>query len=162
MRSAHAIGALISSKLATEADRNRCQNRHRRQHASDHCLTFRHLPLQSAEMFFVYMVRCADGSLYTGYARDPRARAKVHNAGKGAAYTRSRLPVSLIYSERCQSLSAALKREHQLKTWTKLRKEALVARKALIARPDQRPPRLRQSAEAFAKAEGRARVRRRD
>ena len=77
-------------------------------------------------MFFVYMVRCRDGSLYTGYARDPEARARVHNAGKGAAYTRSRLPVSLIYSERCKSLSAALKREHQLKTWSKRRKEALV------------------------------------
>jgi predicted GIY-YIG superfamily endonuclease len=78
-------------------------------------------------MFFVYMVRCADGSLYTGYARDPEARAKVHNAGKGSSYTRSRLPVSLIYSERCKSLSAALRREHQLKSWSKPRKEALVA-----------------------------------
>ena len=57
-------------------------------------------------MFFVYMVRCRDGSLYTGYARDPDARAKVHNAGKGSAYTRSRRPVSLIYAERCKSLSA--------------------------------------------------------
>ena len=80
-------------------------------------------------MFFVYMVRCADGSLYTGYARDPKARANVHNAGKGAAYTRSRLPVSLIYSERCKSLSAALKREHQLKSWSKVNKEALVAKR---------------------------------
>ena len=80
-------------------------------------------------MFFVYMVRCADGSLYTGYSRDPQARAKVHNAGKGAAYTRSRLPVALIYSERCKSLSAALKREHELKSWNKTNKEALVARR---------------------------------
>ena len=44
-------------------------------------------------MHFVYMVRCADGTLYTGYARDPERRAKVHNAGRGAKYTARRLPV---------------------------------------------------------------------
>jgi putative endonuclease len=77
-------------------------------------------------MFFVYMVRCADGTLYTGYARDPHERVQVHNTGKGAKYTRMRLPVSLVYSERCESLSAALKRERQLKTWTRARKEALI------------------------------------
>jgi putative endonuclease len=73
------------------------------------------------------MVRCADGTLYTGFARDPQARLKVHNAGKGAKYTRSRLPVSLVYSEPCDSLSAALKREHQLKPWSRAKKEALIA-----------------------------------
>lgn len=73
------------------------------------------------------MVRCADGTLYTGLARDPQARVKVHNSGKGAKYTRSRLPVSLVYSEECESLSAALKRERQLKPWRRARKEALIA-----------------------------------
>ncbi len=73
------------------------------------------------------MVRCADGTLYTGLARDPQARAKVHNSGKGAKYTRSRLPVSLVYCEECESLSAALKRERQLKPWPRARKEALIA-----------------------------------
>jgi putative endonuclease len=77
-------------------------------------------------MFFVYMVRCSDGSLYTGFARDPQQRVRVHNAGKGAKYTRSRLPVSLVYVESCESLSAALKRECQLKPWTRARKEALI------------------------------------
>ena len=72
------------------------------------------------------MVRCADGTLYTGYARDPHARLVVHNRGKGAKYTRSRLPVRLVYSEECESLSAALKRERQLKPWTRARKEALI------------------------------------
>lgn len=72
------------------------------------------------------MVRCADGTLYTGFARDPQARTQVHNAGKGAKYTRSRLPVSLVYTEQCESLSAALKRERQLKLWSRARKEALV------------------------------------
>ena len=73
------------------------------------------------------MVRCADGTLYTGYARDPDGRVRVHNSGKGAKYTRSRLPVSLVYSEQCESLSAALTRERQLKSWSRAQKEALVA-----------------------------------
>ena len=78
-------------------------------------------------LYFVYMVRCADGTLYTGYARDPDARVRVHNSGKGAKYTRSRRPVSLVYVEECESLSAALKRERQLKPWSRARKEALIA-----------------------------------
>ena len=73
------------------------------------------------------MVRCADGSLYTGIARDPHARVDVHNCGKGAKYTRSRLPVSLVYTEPCDSLSAALKRERQVKPWSRAKKEALIA-----------------------------------
>jgi predicted GIY-YIG superfamily endonuclease len=77
--------------------------------------------------FFVYMARCADGTLYTGLARDPENRVKVHNTGKGAKYTRSRLPVTLVYTEPCESLSAALKRERQLKPWSRARKEALIA-----------------------------------
>ena len=75
----------------------------------------------------MYIVRCADGSLYTGYALDPQARVKVHNSGKGAKYTRSRMPVSLVYCEECESLSAALKRERELKPWSRAKKEALIA-----------------------------------
>jgi putative endonuclease len=78
-------------------------------------------------VYFVYMVRCADGTLYTGFARDPDERVRVHNSGKGAKYTRSRLPVSLVYVEECESLSAALKRERQLKPWSRTKKEALIA-----------------------------------
>ena len=78
-------------------------------------------------VFFVYMVRCSDGSLYTGFAKDPEERARVHNAGKGAKYTRSRLPVSLVYVESCESLSAALKRERQLKPLNHAKKEALIS-----------------------------------
>jgi predicted GIY-YIG superfamily endonuclease len=77
-------------------------------------------------MHFVYIVRCADGSLYTGYARDPRARARAHNAGRGARYTCGRRPVRLVYSEPFESLSAALKREYELKQWTRAQKQALV------------------------------------
>ncbi|PYR73199.1 MAG: hypothetical protein DMF87_26375, partial [Acidobacteria bacterium] len=68
-----------------------------------------------------------DGTLYTGLARDPHERMKVHNSGKGAKYMRSRLPVSLVYVEPCESLSAALRRERQLKPWSRAKKEALIA-----------------------------------
>lgn len=76
---------------------------------------------------FVYVVRCADGTLYTGYARDPQEREKVHNSGRGAKYTSVRRPVSLVYSEACESLSDALKREHQVKRLSRKEKEALCA-----------------------------------
>jgi putative endonuclease len=78
-------------------------------------------------MLFVYLVRCSDGTLYTGFARDPHERLVVHNAGKGAKYTRSRLPVALVYVESCESRSAALRRERQLKGWTRAKKDALIA-----------------------------------
>ena len=77
-------------------------------------------------MHFVYIVRCADGTLYTGYARDPAKRAVAHNAGCGAKYTRSSRPVALVFSERCPSKSAALRREHALKDLTRSQKEALI------------------------------------
>ena len=77
-------------------------------------------------MPFVYIVRCADGTLYTGYAKDVASRVDMHNAGKGAKYTRSRLPVALVFTEACESASAALSRERQLKAFTKAKKEALI------------------------------------
>ena len=78
-------------------------------------------------MHFVYIVRCADGTLYTGYARDPHERERVHNSGRGARYTAGRLPVSLMYSEAFQSRSEALKREYEVKRLSRDRKEALIA-----------------------------------
>jgi len=78
-------------------------------------------------MHFVYIVRCADGTLYTGYTRDPEKRAEAHNNGRGAKYTARRLPVSLVYSEKCASRSAALKREHQVKSLTRVEKLTLLA-----------------------------------
>jgi putative endonuclease len=77
-------------------------------------------------MHFVYMLRCADGTLYTGYARDPEKRAQTHNSGRGAKYTSCRLPVSLVYSEECESRSDALKREYQLKCLSRSEKELLL------------------------------------
>jgi putative endonuclease len=85
---------------------------------------------------FVYIVRCRDGTLYTGYARDPRAREKVHNSGRGARYTSGRRPVALAYSEPFDSKSAALRRESELKRWPRSKKERLI-RQSLV---DERAP----------------------
>jgi putative endonuclease len=76
-------------------------------------------------MHFVYMVRCADGTLYTGYARDPERRTKIHNTGRGAKYTARRRPVLLVYWELCESRSAALKREHEVKRLARTQKVLL-------------------------------------
>jgi putative endonuclease len=79
------------------------------------------------------MVRCADGTLYTGYARDPQARERIHNLGRGARYTSGRRPVRLVYSETFESYGDALKREHQLKRLTRVGKEALIATRTRVA-----------------------------
>ena len=79
-------------------------------------------------MYFVYILRCADGSLYTGSTTDVSSRVRVHNAGRGARYTAGRVPVQVVYSEPHESRSAAQKREYQIKHWTREKKEALIAR----------------------------------
>jgi putative endonuclease len=86
---------------------------------------------------FVYIVRCRDGTLYTGYARDPNARVKVHNAGRGARYTSGRRPVSLVYSESFESVGDALRREMALKRWSRAEKEILIGRRR--RRPSSAP-----------------------
>ena len=63
----------------------------------------------------VYILRCADGSLYTGIAKDPAKRLSEHNAGSGARYTRSRLPAELVYEEKAADRGSALRREHEIK-----------------------------------------------
>ena len=77
-------------------------------------------------MHFVYILRCGDNSLYTGYTNDVKKRVEVHNSGKGAKYTRSRLPVSLVYYRRVDSKSIGLKLEARIKKLSKNKKEALV------------------------------------
>ena len=79
-----------------------------------------------SDMHFVYIVRCADGTLYTGYTSDLDRRQRLHNAGRGAKYTAKRLPVSLVYSETCDSLGAALRREYQVKGLSRAEKERLI------------------------------------
>ena len=75
--------------------------------------------------WIVYLARCRDGSLYTGITTDLDRRLKQHNMGVGAAYTRSRLPVTLVYRERAGSRSQALRRERAIKSLTRAAKEAL-------------------------------------
>lgn len=75
----------------------------------------------------VYILRCADGTLYTGYAVDPAQRCAAHNAGRGARYTAGRRPVAVVYTEACASVGEALRREHALKRLSRARKEALIA-----------------------------------
>lgn len=74
----------------------------------------------------VYIVRCADGTLYTGYALDVEQRCAAHNAGRGARYTAGRRPVSVVYSEACATVGEALKREYALKRLSRADKEALI------------------------------------
>jgi predicted GIY-YIG superfamily endonuclease len=78
-------------------------------------------------MPFVYIVRCADGTLYTGYAVDLAQRCAAHNDGKGAKYTAGRRPVTLVYQEEHATIGEALRREAALKKLTRAAKEALFA-----------------------------------
>jgi predicted GIY-YIG superfamily endonuclease len=78
-------------------------------------------------LWFVYVVRCRDGSLYTGISTDVEARVARHNAGAGARYTRARRPVALLYVERKRSRSTALRREHAIKGLSRAAKLDLVA-----------------------------------
>jgi putative endonuclease len=85
--------------------------------------------------WFVYVVRCGDGSLYTGISNDVEARVAAHNEGRGARYTRSRRPVTLVYTERRRSRSTALKRELAIKALPRAMKLALVDRPAVQTVP---------------------------
>ena len=78
-------------------------------------------------MYYVYMLRCGDGTLYTGITNDLDRRVRAHNEGKGAKYTRSRLPVTPVYWETQPDKSAALKRELEIKGYSRAEKLALVA-----------------------------------
>lgn len=76
---------------------------------------------------YFYLARCSDDSLYSGTCVDVRAREAVHNSGKGAKYTRARLPVTIIYTETFETLSEARKREAEVKKWPRERKLGLIA-----------------------------------
>lgn len=75
---------------------------------------------------FVYILECADGTLYTGWTNDLDNRLKSHNAGTGARYTRARTPVRLRYFERCADKSGALKREIEIKKLSRAEKLSLI------------------------------------
>lgn len=75
---------------------------------------------------FVYIVKCNDDSLYTGWTNNIEKRIADHNAGKGAKYTRARLPVLCVYSEECDSKETAMKREYAIKQLSRKEKARLV------------------------------------
>ena len=77
---------------------------------------------------YAYIVECADGSYYCGYTTDLEKRIKTHNSGKGAKYTRSRLPVSLVYYEEFDSKEEAMSREWHLKRLSHAQKAQLIIR----------------------------------
>lgn len=75
---------------------------------------------------YVYILRCADDTLYTGWATDVEKRVATHNSGKGAKYTRARLPVELVYTEVFEDKVEAQKREYEIKQLTRAEKDALI------------------------------------
>jgi putative endonuclease len=84
----------------------------------------------------VYVLRCADDSLYTGYTTDVERRVAEHDAGEGAKYTRGRTPVELVHVESFDSRSAAMSREYELKRLSRAAKERVVAGEAEGVDPD--------------------------
>ncbi len=85
-----------------------------------------------ATAWFVYMVRCHDGSFYTGATNDIAARVQAHNRGRGARYTRSRLPVALIWRRRVKDKSAALRLEYRVKALPRGDKQALADKRLRV------------------------------
>ncbi len=85
-------------------------------------------------MHYVYILRCADDSLYVGETSDVVARVVTHLAGEASGFTRQRLPVTLVYAEEHASRLRARARERQLKRWTRAKKEALVAGDLVLLR----------------------------
>jgi len=76
--------------------------------------------------FYMYLARCADDTLYCGYCKDVSEREATHNSGKGAKYTRARGPVKMVYTESFETKSEAMKREYEVKKFSKVQKEKLV------------------------------------
>lgn len=78
----------------------------------------------------VYILKCGDGTLYTGMTDDFEKRLAAHRAGKGAKYTRGRAPLEPVYVEPCEDMSGALKREYAIKQLTRAQKLELISHKA--------------------------------
>lgn len=84
------------------------------------------MKIEKTSKYYVYMLRCADGTIYSGYTTDPCRRSAAHNSGRGAKYTRSRLPVELVFIEDHPTKSEALKREAELKKLARAEKMLLI------------------------------------
>lgn len=76
---------------------------------------------------YFYILKCSDGTFYCGATKDLIGRVEKHNTGKGAKYTRGRLPVTLLYSEKFKTFGRALQREAAVKKFTRLKKDELIA-----------------------------------
>ena len=85
--------------------------------------------------YYVYILRCSDGTYYTGYARDVGRRLQEHNKGRAAKYTSGRRPVELVYYESCEGKSLAAKREYEIKQWSRAKKQALIDGDAAASEP---------------------------
>lgn len=81
------------------------------------------------KQYFVYLLQCSDGTLYCGYTDDVEKRVRVHNSGRGAKYTKSRLPVKEVYTETAADKSSALKREAEIKKMPRVKKLELIKEK---------------------------------
>ena len=81
-------------------------------------------------MWYLYILRCGDGTLYTGITTDVQRRLQMHRSGKGAKYTRGRQPLELVYTEVCEDHCQALKREWQIKQLPRAEKEKLIKKES--------------------------------
>ena len=84
------------------------------------------MPTSSGRPWHVYLLRCCDGKFYTGIAPDVEERVAEHQSGRGADFTKRRLPVVLVYTERHPSMSAACSREKKIKKWGRRKKQQLI------------------------------------
>lgn len=82
------------------------------------------------DKWYVYILRCGDGTLYTGITTDVPRRLQMHRSGRGAKYTRGRQPLELVYTEMCDDHSQALKREWQIKQLPRAEKEKLIKKES--------------------------------
>lgn len=82
------------------------------------------------DKWYVYILRCGDGTLYTGITTDVPRRLRMHRSGRGAKYTRGRQPLELVYTEACDDHSQALKREWQIKQLPRAEKEKLIKKES--------------------------------
>jgi len=90
----------------------------------------------------VYILRCSDGSYYVGHTKDLKARIPLHNSGRGAVHTAARRPVVLVYQEPAASKADAVKRERQIKRWSRAKKEALIRADIALLKALARPKSL--------------------
>jgi predicted GIY-YIG superfamily endonuclease len=87
-------------------------------------------------MPYVYILRCADDTFYTGWALDVEHRLKIHNRGRGARYTRTRLPVKIVYCEEQPDRASAMRRERAIKHWKRVSKEKAIEAWASLSPPE--------------------------